>query len=83
MAIDNPPEPKDSCGAPAGSLERIAAYRKRVERGEHLHHPSDSKAIIGPLVGGERDERHDALMAMAESCTRVQLLSLNGTHSSL
>jgi hypothetical protein len=66
MANDNPPEPKDSCGYPAGSMERIAAYRKRVERGEAIFHPQDSKAIIGPLVGGERDERHDALMAMAQ-----------------
>ncbi len=66
MVNDNPPEPKESCGYPAGSMERIAAYRKRVERGEHLYHPSDSKAIIGPLGGPDRDARHDALMAMAQ-----------------
>jgi hypothetical protein len=79
----DPPEPKDSCGAPAGSLERIAAYRARVERGEHLYHPSDSKAVVGPIGGLERDARHAELLAIAESCMRMQDLCTNGTHSSL
>ena len=66
MVNDNPPEPKESCGYPAGSMERIAAYRKRVEQGEAIFHPQDSIAIIGPVSGVERDDRHDALMAMAK-----------------
>jgi hypothetical protein len=79
----DPPEPKESCGHPAGSMERIAAYRKRVERGEALYHPSDSKAVVGPIGGLERDARHAELLAIAESCMRMQDLCLNGTQSSL
>jgi hypothetical protein len=41
------------CKYPAGSPERIAAYRQRFERGEQLFHPSDAKTIVPPAGNGK------------------------------
>ncbi len=45
-----PPEPdlplaKLSTGTIAGSMERIAVYRQRAERGEAIFHPLDNRDI--------------------------------------
>lgn len=43
------PEPAAaSTGWPAGSPQKIAVMRLRLEAGEHLHHPGDSQEQTGP-----------------------------------
>lgn len=37
--------PTHPTSAPAGSLEKMKVMRKRLERGETLHHPSDNKDV--------------------------------------
>jgi hypothetical protein len=44
------------CESVAGSAERIATYRRRVERGEQLFHPSDAKTIVPPAGNGEANK---------------------------
>jgi hypothetical protein len=35
-----------ACDHPAGSLERLQAYRARVEAGKPIFHPGDAKAVL-------------------------------------
>lgn len=44
--MDTPPLPPTSCPHPVGSPERVETYRRRVELGQHLYHPSDSRVIL-------------------------------------
>ena len=38
--------------APAGSTEKIAILRLRVQRGEHLYHPMDNTEQARPAMRG-------------------------------
>ena len=38
--------PTSPCPHPVGSPERVETYRRRVELGQHLYHPSDSRVIL-------------------------------------
>lgn len=49
---DYVPKPaSEPTGTKIGSRERIEVYRLRMERGEVLHHPGDSREVIEPLGG--------------------------------
>lgn len=36
----------EPCPFPAGSVERIATYRRRIELGQPIFHPGDFKAVV-------------------------------------
>lgn len=56
------------CTYPAGSRERVEAYRLRVERGERVFHDSDAKTIIRPTTGPNPGPSGIKVISLRELC---------------